>query len=170
MNWTLPIWVVIYHPSPCYNLPLSRTERARVFKDNCPRPRLSPKLSQNLTFTQKEANRLRPAFFAVKGKFLDLPDRLARYELLPRNNLLQILIGCSSLSNKQVLMMPQCLLHLSPTWSCSLELKAGINLSGSSHRCITGIKVLYQVAVYQLTATDATRQLLLASLVGIPEV
>ncbi|GBM37152.1 hypothetical protein AVEN_205592-1 [Araneus ventricosus] len=38
------------------------------------------------------------------------------------------------------------------------------------HRCITGIRVLDQVAVYQLTAADATRQLLLASLVGISEV
>ncbi|GBM03605.1 hypothetical protein AVEN_203176-1 [Araneus ventricosus] len=36
--------------------------------------------------------------------------------------------------------------------------------------CITGIKVLVQVAVYQLTAADATKQLLLASLVGISEV
>ncbi|GBN25726.1 hypothetical protein AVEN_61345-1 [Araneus ventricosus] len=54
-----------------------------------------------------------------------------------------------------------------PTWSCSLELKAGIKLSGSFHRCITGIKVLEQVAVYQLTAT---KQLLPASLVGISEV
>ncbi|GBM35179.1 hypothetical protein AVEN_140773-1 [Araneus ventricosus] len=45
---------------------------------------------------------------------------------------------------KQVL---QCLLHLSPTWSCSLELKAGIQLSGSFHRCITGIKVLDQVSL-----------------------
>ncbi|GBM87430.1 hypothetical protein AVEN_113840-1 [Araneus ventricosus] len=61
------------------------------------------------------------------------------------------------------------LLHLSPTWSCSLELKAGIKLSGSFHRSITGISVLDQVAVYQLTAADATKQLLLASLVGISE-
>ncbi|GBL88441.1 hypothetical protein AVEN_103079-1 [Araneus ventricosus] len=68
---------------------------------------------------------------------------------------------------KQVLMMLQCLLHLSPTWSCSLELKAGIKLSGSFHRCITGIRVLDQMAVYKLTATDTTKQLLLASLVGI---
>ncbi|GBN33749.1 hypothetical protein AVEN_69988-1 [Araneus ventricosus] len=58
-------------------------------------------------------------------------------------------------------------LDLSPT---SLELKAGIKLSGSFHRCITGIKVLDQVAVYQLTATDATKQLLLASLVSISKV
>ncbi|GBN02057.1 hypothetical protein AVEN_37877-1 [Araneus ventricosus] len=36
--------------------------------------------------------------------------------------------------------------------------------------CITGIRVLYQVAVYQLTAAYATKQLLLASLVGISEV
>ncbi|GBL88389.1 hypothetical protein AVEN_103041-1 [Araneus ventricosus] len=42
---------------------------------------------------------------------------------------------------KLVLMMLQCLLHLSPTWSCSLELKARIKLSGSFHRCTTGIKV-----------------------------
>ncbi|GBN09275.1 hypothetical protein AVEN_23048-1 [Araneus ventricosus] len=70
---------------------------------------------------------------------------------------------------KQVLMMLQCLLHLSPTWSCSLELKAGIKLPGSFHRCITGINVLDQVAVYQLTDTDATRQLLLPSLVDITE-
>ncbi|GBM17282.1 hypothetical protein AVEN_223813-1 [Araneus ventricosus] len=33
------------------------------------------------------------------------------------------------------------------TWSCSLELKAGIKLSGSFHRCITGIKVLEQMAI-----------------------
>ncbi|GBM89975.1 hypothetical protein AVEN_120062-1 [Araneus ventricosus] len=46
---------------------------------------------------------------------------------------------------------------LSPTWSCSLELKAGIKLSGSFHRSITGIRVLDQVAVYQLTAADATK-------------
>ncbi|GBN13506.1 hypothetical protein AVEN_181332-1 [Araneus ventricosus] len=46
---------------------------------------------------------------------------------------------------KQVLMMLQCLLHLSPTWSCSLELKAGIKLSGSFHRSITGISVLDKV-------------------------
>ncbi|GBM55937.1 hypothetical protein AVEN_55871-1 [Araneus ventricosus] len=39
---------------------------------------------------------------------------------------------------EQVLMMLQCLLHPSPTWSCSLELKAGIKLSGSFHRSITG--------------------------------
>ncbi|GBN63847.1 hypothetical protein AVEN_189516-1 [Araneus ventricosus] len=71
---------------------------------------------------------------------------------------------------KHVLMMLQCLLHLSPTWSCSLDLKAVIELSDSFHRCITGIKVLDQVAAYQLTATDATKQLLLASLVGISEV
>ncbi|GBM96230.1 hypothetical protein AVEN_250841-1 [Araneus ventricosus] len=71
---------------------------------------------------------------------------------------------------KQMLMMLQCLLHLSPTWSCSLELKAGIKLSGSFHRCITGIRVLDQVVVYQLTEADATKQLLLASLVGISEV
>ncbi|GBN66721.1 hypothetical protein AVEN_16222-1 [Araneus ventricosus] len=57
----------------------------------------------------------------------------------------------------------QYLLYLSPTWSRSPEIKAGIKLSGSFHRCITGIKVLEQVAVYQLTAADATRQLLLAS-------
>ncbi|GBM84760.1 hypothetical protein AVEN_249896-1 [Araneus ventricosus] len=48
-------------------------------------------------------------------------------------------------------MMLQCLLHLSPTWSCSLELKAGIKLSDSFHRCITGNRVLDQVAVYTLT-------------------
>ncbi|GBN65259.1 hypothetical protein AVEN_44075-1 [Araneus ventricosus] len=64
----------------------------------------------------------------------------------------------------------QYLLLLSHTWSCSLEIKAGIKLSGSFHRCIIGIKVLDQVSVYQLTATDATRQLLLASLVGISDV
>ncbi|GBM11311.1 hypothetical protein AVEN_107326-1 [Araneus ventricosus] len=63
---------------------------------------------------------------------------------------------------KQVLMMFQCLLHLSPTWNCSLELKAGIKLSGSFHQCITGIRVLYQVAVCQLTAADATKQLFLS--------
>ncbi|GBN96072.1 hypothetical protein AVEN_204635-1 [Araneus ventricosus] len=71
---------------------------------------------------------------------------------------------------KQVLMMLQYLQHLSPTWSCSLELKTGIKLYGSFHRCITGIGVLDQVAVYQLTAADMTKQLLLASLVGISEV
>ncbi|GBN13812.1 hypothetical protein AVEN_182778-1 [Araneus ventricosus] len=71
---------------------------------------------------------------------------------------------------KQVLMMLQCLLHLLPTWNCSLELKAGIKLTGSFHRCITGIRVLDQVAVYQLTAADTTKQLLLASLVGTSEV
>ncbi|GBM66204.1 hypothetical protein AVEN_114177-1 [Araneus ventricosus] len=49
--------------------------------------------------------------------------------------------------------MLQCLLYLSPTWSCSLELKAGIKLSVSFHRCITGIRVLDQVAVYQLQET-----------------
>ncbi|GBM63307.1 hypothetical protein AVEN_146930-1 [Araneus ventricosus] len=38
------------------------------------------------------------------------------------------------------------------------------------HRCITGIKVLDQVAVYQLTASDATKQFLLASLLDISEV
>ncbi|GBN38170.1 hypothetical protein AVEN_160450-1 [Araneus ventricosus] len=54
--------------------------------------------------------------------------------------------------------------------SCSLELKTGIKLTGSFQRCITGIRVLDQVAVYQLTATDATKQLLLAYLVGISEV
>ncbi|GBN99561.1 hypothetical protein AVEN_263101-1 [Araneus ventricosus] len=54
--------------------------------------------------------------------------------------------------------------------ACSLELKAGIKLSGSFHRRITGIGVLDQVAVYQLTVADATKQLLLASLVGISEV
>ncbi|GBN42010.1 hypothetical protein AVEN_87616-1 [Araneus ventricosus] len=68
---------------------------------------------------------------------------------------------------KQVLMMLQC---LSPTWSCSLELKAGIKLSGSFHRSITGIRVLDQATVYQLTAAYATKQLLLASLMGISEV
>ncbi|GBN14815.1 hypothetical protein AVEN_161430-1, partial [Araneus ventricosus] len=31
-------------------------------------------------FPSKEANRLGPAFFAVKGKFLDRPDSLARGE------------------------------------------------------------------------------------------
>ncbi|GBM95642.1 hypothetical protein AVEN_37621-1 [Araneus ventricosus] len=56
---------------------------------------------------------------------------------------------------KQVLMRLQCLLHLSPTWSCSLELKARIKLSGSFHRSITGIRVLDQV--YQLTAADASK-------------
>ncbi|GBO15435.1 hypothetical protein AVEN_139207-1 [Araneus ventricosus] len=71
---------------------------------------------------------------------------------------------------KHVLMMLQCLLHLSPTWSCSPELKAGIELSGSFHRCIAGIRVLDPVAVYQFTAADVTKQLLLASLVGISEV
>ncbi|GBM98048.1 hypothetical protein AVEN_257981-1 [Araneus ventricosus] len=60
---------------------------------------------------------------------------------------------------KQVVMMLRCLLHLSPTRSCSIELKAGIELSGSFHRSITGIRVLDQVAVYQLTAADATKQL-----------
>ncbi|GBM85323.1 hypothetical protein AVEN_168090-1 [Araneus ventricosus] len=44
------------------------------------------------------------------------------------------------------------------------------NKTGSFHQCITGMKVLDQVAVYQLTATDATKQLLLASLGGISEV
>ncbi|GBN89113.1 hypothetical protein AVEN_208157-1 [Araneus ventricosus] len=67
---------------------------------------------------------------------------------------------------KQVLMMLQCLLHLSPTWNCSLELKAGIKLTGSFHRCITGIKVLDQVAVYQLTATDANQTSLTRFLIG----
>ncbi|GBN92473.1 hypothetical protein AVEN_97386-1 [Araneus ventricosus] len=71
---------------------------------------------------------------------------------------------------KQVLMMLQYLQHLSPTWSCSLELKTGIKLNGSFHRCITGNGVLDQMAVYQLTAADTTKQLLLASLVGISEV
>ncbi|GBN71766.1 hypothetical protein AVEN_213161-1 [Araneus ventricosus] len=71
---------------------------------------------------------------------------------------------------KQVLMMLQCLLHLSPNWSSSLYIKAGIKVSGSFHRCITGIRVLDQVAAYQLIAADATRQLVLASLVGISEV
>ncbi|GBL75011.1 hypothetical protein AVEN_219881-1 [Araneus ventricosus] len=42
--------------------------------------------------------------------------------------------------------------------------------SGSFHRCIAGIRVLDQVAVYQLTAANTTKQLLLASLVGISEV
>ncbi|GBN10486.1 hypothetical protein AVEN_191963-1 [Araneus ventricosus] len=41
-----------------------------------------------------------------------------------------------------------------------LELKAGIKQSGSFHRGITGIRVLDQVAVYQLTGADATKQLL----------
>ncbi|GBL55364.1 hypothetical protein AVEN_187636-1, partial [Araneus ventricosus] len=36
-----------------------------------PLPRLSPKRPQNLP--SKEANRLKPAFVAVKGKFLDRP-------------------------------------------------------------------------------------------------
>ncbi|GBN86875.1 hypothetical protein AVEN_58472-1 [Araneus ventricosus] len=71
---------------------------------------------------------------------------------------------------KQVLMMLQCLLHLSPTWSLSLELKAGVKLYGSFHRRITGIRVLDQVAVYQLTAAEAIKQLSLASLVSISEV
>ncbi|GBM32653.1 hypothetical protein AVEN_89647-1 [Araneus ventricosus] len=48
--------------------------------------------------------------------------------------------------------------------------KTGIKLSGSFHRCVTGIRVLAQVAVCKLTAEDATKQLLLASLVGISEV
>ncbi|GBN26724.1 hypothetical protein AVEN_177665-1 [Araneus ventricosus] len=42
----------------------------------------------------------------------------------------------------------------------------GIKLNGSFHRSITGIRVLDQVAVYQLTAADATRQLLLCFLSG----
>ncbi|GBO36979.1 hypothetical protein AVEN_153704-1 [Araneus ventricosus] len=58
----------------------------------------------------------------------------------------------------------------SPTWSCSLELKAGIKLSGPFHRCITGIRVLDRLAVYRLIAADATKQLLVASLVDISEV
>nr|GBM73967.1 hypothetical protein AVEN_127644-1 [Araneus ventricosus] len=37
--------------------------------------------------TSKEANRLRPAFVAVQGKFLDLPGRLAICE---RVNLIQV--------------------------------------------------------------------------------
>ncbi|GBN69759.1 hypothetical protein AVEN_52193-1, partial [Araneus ventricosus] len=41
-----------------------------------------------------------------------------------------------------------------------------MNKTVSFHRFITGIKVLDQVAVYQLTATDATKQLLM----GISEV
>ncbi|GBO41134.1 hypothetical protein AVEN_188231-1 [Araneus ventricosus] len=53
-------------------------------------------------------------------------------------------------------MMLQFLLHLSPTWSCSLELKAGIKLSGSFHRCMPGIRVIDQVTVYQLTAAALT--------------
>ncbi|GBN52129.1 hypothetical protein AVEN_73021-1 [Araneus ventricosus] len=43
-------------------------------------------------------------------------------------------------------------------------------LARSFHLCITGMKVLDQVALYQLSATDVTRQLLLASLVGISKV
>ncbi|GBM98564.1 hypothetical protein AVEN_171403-1 [Araneus ventricosus] len=45
-----------------------------------PLPSLSPKRSQNLP--SKEKNRLRPAFVAVKGKFL---DRLARFERVKSN-------------------------------------------------------------------------------------
>ncbi|GBO29022.1 hypothetical protein AVEN_29967-1 [Araneus ventricosus] len=71
---------------------------------------------------------------------------------------------------KQVLMTLQYRLHLSPTWSCSLELRTGIQQSDSFHRCITGIKVLDKVAVYQLTAADETKQLSLASLAGISKV
>ncbi|GBN36563.1 hypothetical protein AVEN_122749-1 [Araneus ventricosus] len=61
---------------PCYNLPLRHTEMGcglQGYLDTL--QGLSPKRSQNLP--SKEANRLKPAFFAVKGKYLDGPGRLA---------------------------------------------------------------------------------------------
>ncbi|GBL88692.1 hypothetical protein AVEN_195672-1 [Araneus ventricosus] len=56
-----------HHPTPFYNHPLKRTEIGCVARKNW--------RSQNLP--SKEAKRLRPAFVAGKGKFL---DRLALCE------------------------------------------------------------------------------------------
>ncbi|GBM61348.1 hypothetical protein AVEN_150493-1 [Araneus ventricosus] len=72
MNCTLPTWLVIYHPTPCYNLPLRRTEMGCGWQGQLvPLWLLSPKRNPNLP--SKEANRLRPAIVAVKGTFLDRP-------------------------------------------------------------------------------------------------
>ncbi|GBM53018.1 hypothetical protein AVEN_265975-1 [Araneus ventricosus] len=58
--------------SPFYNLPLRRTEMCCGGQGQLdPLPRSSPKRSRNLL--SKEANRLIPAFVAVKGEFLDRP-------------------------------------------------------------------------------------------------
>ncbi|GBN10762.1 hypothetical protein AVEN_135955-1 [Araneus ventricosus] len=74
MNWTLPTWVVLYPTTPAITFPYGARKWAVIGKDNWTLlPRLSPKLSQNLTSPQKEANRLRLSIVAVKGKFLDSP-------------------------------------------------------------------------------------------------
>ncbi|GBN27295.1 hypothetical protein AVEN_36715-1, partial [Araneus ventricosus] len=68
-----PEWS-LSHPPCC--LPLSRTKWALVFARVIGLPSLITERSQNWP-PSEDSNRLRPAFFAVKGKVLIALDRLA---------------------------------------------------------------------------------------------
>ncbi|GBN33608.1 hypothetical protein AVEN_208386-1 [Araneus ventricosus] len=84
MNWTHRTWVVIYPtPSPAVTFPLGARKWAVVAKDNWTHYLAYLLSDLRNSPPSKEAKRLRPAFVAVKGKFL---DRLARYERVINDN------------------------------------------------------------------------------------
>ncbi|GBM01512.1 hypothetical protein AVEN_209320-1 [Araneus ventricosus] len=75
MNWTLLTWVVIYPttPPPAIAFPSAAREWAVVGKDNCTPYHAYLRRDLRTSPPRKEASRLRPAFIAVKRKFLDFP-------------------------------------------------------------------------------------------------
>ncbi|GBO20630.1 hypothetical protein AVEN_255689-1 [Araneus ventricosus] len=79
MNWTLPTYVVIYPITPPHavTFPLRRAEMGCGGKDNWNPYRAYLLSDFRNSLPSKEANRLRPAFNVVMGKFQDRP---ARYE------------------------------------------------------------------------------------------
>ncbi|GBO20038.1 hypothetical protein AVEN_14436-1 [Araneus ventricosus] len=81
MNWTLPTWVVIlpHHPTPAITSPYGARKWAVVGNDNWTPYRAYLRSDLRTSPPLKEANRLRPTFIAVKGKYL---DRLARQLVL----------------------------------------------------------------------------------------
>ncbi|GBN14576.1 hypothetical protein AVEN_73594-1 [Araneus ventricosus] len=77
------LWGHLPPPPPAVTFPLGARKWAVVAKDNWT-PYLAYLLSElRNSPPSKEAKRLRPAFVAVKGKFL---DRLARYERVINDN------------------------------------------------------------------------------------
>ncbi|GBM79904.1 hypothetical protein AVEN_35680-1 [Araneus ventricosus] len=75
MNWTLPTWVVIYPTTQPFTLPSLTTHGNGLWLERIigPPTALISEAISGPHLHSKEANRLRPAFVAVKGKYLDRP-------------------------------------------------------------------------------------------------
>ncbi|GBN30310.1 hypothetical protein AVEN_217003-1 [Araneus ventricosus] len=86
MNWTLPIWMVIY-PTPCYNLPLRHTKWAVMGKDNWTLYHASLLNSSEPHLHSKEAGSDRPSS-QLRRNFYTSRDRLARCERVKNENLI----------------------------------------------------------------------------------